>query len=107
MDYGCGMKRLALAAAAAAIGAIGADACTAILVGKKASATGRVIVAHNEDNRPGTFLYTASREEIEAETANLIAQGGKKGFILGSDCSIHDELPERKIRWVADAAHRI
>ena len=59
------------------------------------------------DNRPGTFLYTASREEIEAETANLIAQGGKKGFILGSDCSIHDELPERKIRWVADAAHRI
>ena len=59
------------------------------------------------DNRPGTFLYTASKEEIEAETAKLIEQGGKKGYILGADCSIHDELPERKIRWVADAAHKI
>ena len=59
------------------------------------------------DNRPGTFLYTASREEIEQETARLIEQGGKKGFILGADCSIHDELPEERIRWVAQAARKI
>ena len=69
MDYGCGMKRLALAAAAAAIGAIGADACTAILVGKKASATGRVIVAHNEDNRPGTFMRYAFLPKREGAQA--------------------------------------
>ena len=59
------------------------------------------------DNRPGSFLYTASREEIEKEVANLIAQGGKKGYILGSDCSIHDELPEERIRWVVEASRRI
>ena len=59
------------------------------------------------DNRPGTFLYTASREEIQRETANLIAQGGKRGFILGSDCSIHGELPEERIRWVVEAARKI
>ena len=59
------------------------------------------------DNRPGTFLYTATREEIEQETLNLIAQGGKSGYILGSDCSIHDELPEERIRWVVEAARRI
>ena len=59
------------------------------------------------DNRPGTFLYTASREEIEKETANLIQQGGKQGYILGADCSIHDELQEERIRWVAEAARKI
>ena len=32
-----------------------ADACTAIVAGRKASATGRVIVGHNEDNG-GTFI---------------------------------------------------
>ena len=59
------------------------------------------------DNRPGTFLYTAKRAEIEKEVENLIAQGGKQGYILGSDCSIHDELPVEKIRWVAQAARSI
>ncbi len=59
------------------------------------------------DNRPGTFLYTASREEIEKEVENLIMQGGKSGYILGSDCSIHNELPEERIRWVVEAARRI
>ncbi len=59
------------------------------------------------DNRPGTFLYTAGKKEIEAETESLIAQGGRSGYIIGSDCSIHDELPEEKIRWVVDAARRI
>ena len=59
------------------------------------------------DNRPGTFLYTASREEIKKETANLIQQGGKQGYILGADCSLHDELQEERIRWVAEAARKI
>ena len=56
------------------------------------------------DNRPGTFLYTASKEEIEAETRRLIDEGGRLGYILGADCSIHDELDEERIRWVAQAA---
>ena len=59
------------------------------------------------DNRVGSFQYTASREEIEKEVASIIEQSGRRGFILGSDCSIHDELPDEKIRWVAEAAHRI
>ena len=59
------------------------------------------------DNRPGTFLYTAEKAEIEKEVENLIAQGGKKGYILGADCSIHNELPEERIRWVVEAARRI
>ena len=59
------------------------------------------------DNRSGTLLYTGTREEIEREAESLIAQGGKKGCVLGADCSIHDEIPEERIRWVAEAARRI
>lgn len=59
------------------------------------------------DNRAGTMLYTASREEIEAEVASMIQQGGKTGYILGADCSIHDELSEERIRWVVEAARKI
>ena len=59
------------------------------------------------DNRSGTLLYTASREEIEQAVHALIEQGGKRGYILGADCSIHDELPEERIRWVVEAARRL
>ena len=59
------------------------------------------------DNRPGAFLYTAEKAEIEKEVEHLIAQGGKQGYILGADCSIRNELPEERIRWVVEAARRI
>lgn len=59
------------------------------------------------DNRSGTLLYTGSREEIERETAALIQAGGKQGYILGADCSLHDELDEERIRWVVEAARKI
>lgn len=58
------------------------------------------------DNRPGTLIYTATKEELEAEVRSLIHQGGKKGYILGADCSIHDELGEERIRWVAEESRR-
>ena len=59
------------------------------------------------DNRPGTLLYTGTKEEVGQEARALIAKGGKTGFILGADCSIHNELNPERIRWVADVAHGI
>lgn len=58
------------------------------------------------DNRPGTVLYTATKEELEEEVRSLIRQGGKKGYILGADCSIHDELDEERLRWIVEEARR-
>lgn len=58
------------------------------------------------DNRPGSFLYIASHAEIDQAVASLIEKGGKKGYILGADCSMHDELDEERIRWVAEAARK-
>ena len=51
--------RICVVAAAVAAAAFDASACTAILVGKKASATGRVIVSHNEDHYAGCFMRYA------------------------------------------------
>jgi len=59
------------------------------------------------DNRPGSILYTASREEVEREVRSLIEQGGRTGYILGADCSLHNELDEERIRWVVEAARKI
>ena len=44
-------------------------ACTAILVGKKASATGRTIVAHNEDHYSGCFMRHAYLPRREGAAA--------------------------------------
>jgi len=46
-------------AAAIAVASLDSYACTAVLVGKKASATGRVIVSHNEDHYAGCFMRYA------------------------------------------------
>ena len=51
--------RLALTMAAVSFLAEYSNACTAVLVGKKASSTGRVIVAHNEDHHEGCFMRYA------------------------------------------------
>ena len=59
------------------------------------------------DNRPGSLLYTGTRADIERETDALIARGGKKNYILGADCSLHDELDEARIRWVVEEARRV
>ena len=59
------------------------------------------------DNRSGSLLYTADRAAIEKEVESMIAQGGKSGYILGADCSIHDELPEERIRWVVEKARTL
>lgn len=59
------------------------------------------------DNRAGSLLYTATREKLENEVRSLIEQGGKTGYILGADCSLGNELPEERIRWVVEAARGI
>ena len=56
-QYSCKTAFLLISFAVAA--SYCADACTAILVGKKASTTGHTIVAHNEDNHVDCFMRHA------------------------------------------------
>ena len=50
------------------------------------------------------FLAT---KDIEKAVESLIEQGGKTGYIIGADCSIHDELQEERIRWVVEASRNV
>lgn len=59
------------------------------------------------DNRPGSLIYSGTKEEIERETEKLIEEGGKQGYIIGADCSIHDELPLERIKWIVETARKI
>ena len=59
------------------------------------------------DIRKGSLIYTGTREEIEAEVADLIAAGGRTGYILGADCSLGGDLNPERIRWAAEAARKL
>ena len=59
------------------------------------------IYLYDNDSTDGT------KEEIQAETRRLIAEGTKTGYMIGPDCSIHDELPLERIKWVIEAARSI
>ena len=57
------------------------------------------------DNRLGCLLQKGTKEEIQNETRRLISLGGRKGYMLGPDCSLQNIGTER-IRWVLEAARQ-
>lgn len=59
------------------------------------------------DNRPEGLLCSGTKEEIQAYTEGLIRAMGKKGFIIGGDCSFPRGMDVNRFRWVMDAAARI
>ncbi len=56
------------------------------------------------DNNPGTLIDTGSPAELEACVRELVAQNGYRGFILGADCSIPNDIDDRRVRAISDAA---
>lgn len=58
------------------------------------------------DNRVCGVLYQGTKEEVEAETRKLLHQGGKKGYMLGPDCSMPTDIDVQRISWVVQAARQ-
>lgn len=56
------------------------------------------------DNRKCGILYKGTEAEIKEETRRLIRQSGKKGVILGPDCSLPNDIDIKHIKWVIEAA---
>lgn len=56
------------------------------------------------DNRPNGVLCSGTKEEIEQYTKDLISKVGKKGFIVGADCTLPRTIELERISWVVDAA---
>lgn len=44
------------------------------------------------DNRKNGVLYSGTLDEIKSETIKLINTVGKKGTILGADCTLSNDI---------------
>ena len=60
------------------------------------------------DNRVGRLLFSGSKEEIQAETRQLIhaytdKTGSARGLILGADCSLLPPFELERLNWVTQA----
>ena len=53
------------------------------------------------------LLYSGTKEEIQAYTRDLILSFGKRGLLLGADCTVNSNIDHDRIRWVVEAARSI
>lgn len=57
------------------------------------------------DNNPGTLIDTGSKNEVQAYAKKLIQENGYRGFILGADCSIPNDIDDTRVKWISDATY--
>ncbi len=57
-------------------------------------------------NRSGV-MTEGTKEELEQEVKRLVQEFGRRGFILGADCTLPTEIPYERIRWIAEEVHKI
>jgi uroporphyrinogen decarboxylase len=57
------------------------------------------------DNTAGSLLFTMDEAAVKAETRRLIAGAGRRGVILGADCTIPRNTETRRLNWVRDACN--
>ncbi|MBO6159382.1 MAG: hypothetical protein J6P72_09045 [Firmicutes bacterium] len=53
------------------------------------------------------LLYSGTKEEIQAYTKELILFNGKRGLLLGGDCTIASFTDHERVRWVVEAAREV
>lgn len=56
------------------------------------------------DNRAGSLIHIGTEAEIKAEAVRLIHQGGHRGYMLGPDCSLPNDIQVEHIRWIVETA---
>lgn len=58
------------------------------------------------DNNPNTLIDSGVRERVEAYVRELIKENGYTGYILGADCSIPNDIDDRKVRIISDETYK-
>lgn len=53
------------------------------------------------------IMYTGTKEEVQEYTKELIRFNGKRGLMLGGDCTIASWLDWERIRWIVEAAREV
>jgi uroporphyrinogen decarboxylase len=57
-------------------------------------------------NPPGSLIQTGTKAEIEAFTDTIIRKTGKRGLIVGADCTVPRGTPLEHLEWIRLAAAR-
>ena len=53
------------------------------------------------------IIYNGTKEELQDYTRRLILNFGKKGLMLGGDCTIDAAIDRERIRWIVEAARSL
>jgi len=61
----------------------------------------------DEHHNDRGVIYTASKEDLQAYTRNLILDHGKRGLILAGDCTVDATLPWERVQWIVEAAREL
>ena len=56
------------------------------------------------DNTIDGVLYKGTKEKVQAETRRLLQNAGRKGIILGADCTVPPDIDIERLEWVREAA---
>lgn len=59
------------------------------------------------DNNPNTLIDKGSKEELEAYVQKLARENGNKGYIIGADCSIPNDIDDQQVRNISDIVHEL
>ena len=57
-------------------------------------------------NRSGVMV-DGTEEQLAEAAKKIVREFGKKGFILGADCTLPTEIPYERIRVIVDAVRSI
>lgn len=59
------------------------------------------------ENTKESVLYKGSREEVEAYTEELVASVGRKGVIIGADCTVPADIEAERLQWVREKGRQL
>lgn len=62
---------------------------------------------HWDEHSQQGIIYTGTREELQEYTKELILNYGKRGLMVGGDCTIDAKIDWERIRWIVEAARSI
>ncbi|MDO4293845.1 MAG: uroporphyrinogen decarboxylase family protein [Eubacteriales bacterium] len=53
------------------------------------------------------IIYNGTKEELQEYTRSLILNHGKKGLMLGGDCTIDAKIDWQRLKWIVEAARSL
>jgi uroporphyrinogen decarboxylase len=67
---------------------------------------GKTVLGGFQNLRPGVIFY-GTEQEVRAFTRNIIFKFGKRGLIIGADCTIPNEVDYNRFKWVLSESRSI